>query len=109
MTEKADALHYVYASTDTCVYSYGEHSFFTYFYYFYKTLSFIHSGTTVSGIRREKLISTLFPLPPFPEQIRIVEKVDRLLVYCDELEKQVKENQVNSEKLMGVVLGESFA
>ena len=49
-----------------------------------------------------------FPLPPLPEQKRIVEKVDKLMSYCDELEKQVKENQENSEKLMSAVLKESF-
>jgi len=79
-----------------------------YFYYFYKTLSFIHSGTTVSGIRREKLLDTLFPLPPLSEQKHIVEKVDRLMAYCDELEKQVRENSLNSQNLMNRVLKEAF-
>jgi len=50
----------------------------------------------------------LIPLPPLPEQSRIVEKVDKLMALCDELEKQVEENQENSEKLMGAVLKESF-
>ena len=50
----------------------------------------------------------LISLPPLPEQHRIVAKVDKLMAYCDELEKQVKENQENSEKLMEAVLKESF-
>lgn len=48
------------------------------------------------------------PLPPLAEQKRIVEKVDRLMAYCDELEKQVKENQENAKKLMESVLKEGF-
>lgn len=56
----------------------------------------------------ERIKSTLFPLPPLAEQKRIVEKVDKLMTYCDELEKQVKENQENAEKLMSAVLKEGF-
>jgi len=55
-----------------------------------------------------KIEKFLIPLPPLSEQKRIVEKVDKLMAYCDELEKQVKENQENSEKLIGAVLKESF-
>lgn len=50
----------------------------------------------------------LFPLPPLPEQKRIVEKVDQLMKLCDELEEKVKENQKNSELLMEAVLREAF-
>jgi type I restriction enzyme S subunit len=46
--------------------------------------------------------------PPISEQKRIVEKVDKLMAYCDELEEQVKANQINSERLMQAVLKESF-
>ena len=55
-----------------------------------------------------KLKMLTIPLPPLSEQKRIVEKVDKLMAYCDELEKQVKENQENSNKLMVAVLKESF-
>jgi len=50
----------------------------------------------------------LIPIPSLSEQKRIVEKVDKLMTDCDELEKQIKENQVNSEKLLVAVLKESF-
>lgn len=55
-----------------------------------------------------KIINFLVPLPPLAEQKRIVEKVDKLMAYCDALEKQVKENQANSKQLMEAVLRESF-
>lgn len=65
-------------------------------------------GTGQPNVNGVALSNLKFSLPPLSEQKRIVEKVDKLMTYCDELEKQVKENQGNSEKLMGAVLRESF-
>jgi type I restriction enzyme S subunit len=65
-------------------------------------------GSTMDIINLGILKKIYFPLPPLLEQKRIVEKVDKLIAHCDELEKQVKENQENSEKLMNAVLKESF-
>lgn len=66
------------------------------------------SGMTAKGIKSSKLKLIPVPIPSLSEQIRIVEKVDKLMAYCDDLEKQVKENQENSEKLMSSVLKEAF-
>ena len=66
------------------------------------------TGFNSPNIGFSKFSETLLPLPPLSEQKRIVEKVDRLMAYCDELEKKVKENKENSEKLMEAVLLESF-
>jgi type I restriction enzyme S subunit len=65
-------------------------------------------GTGQPNVNGVALSNLKFPLPPLSEQKRIVKKVDKLTSYCDELEKQVKENQKNSEKLMEAVLKESF-
>ena len=65
-------------------------------------------GTGQPNVNGVALSNLKFPLPPLSEQKRIVEKVDRLMSYCNELEKQVKETQQNSEKLVGAVLKESF-
>lgn len=65
-------------------------------------------GIKMPRLGTKDLMITLFPLPPLSEQKRIVEKVDKLMVYCEELEKQVKENLENAEKLMEAVLKESF-
>ncbi len=59
-------------------------------------------------IKREFVESYLIGFPPLAEQKRIIEKVDKLINYCDEFEKQTKENQTNSEKLMDAFLKESF-
>ena len=79
------------------------------------TKNFIDDGVaTYKGtagqqrIKREFVENYIIGLPPLSEQKRIVEKVDRLMSYCNELEKQVKETQQNSEKLVGAVLKESF-
>lgn len=65
-------------------------------------------GFNSPGISFEIFNNTPFPLPPITEQKRIAEKVDKLMAYCDDLEKQVKENQENAEKLMSAVLKEGF-
>ena len=74
-----------------------------------------HSTTNTLGIGHSQgnLNLTLirnfpFSLPPFPEQKRIVAKVDELMKLCDLLEKKMKENEKDSEKLMDSVLREVF-
>jgi len=57
-----------------------------FFVYFYKTLTLVGKGLTVKGISVKELHNIDFPLPPLAEQHRIVEKVDRLMALCDELE-----------------------
>lgn len=43
------------------------------------------TGTTVKGIKADKLKHLLIPLPPINEQYRIVDKIEELLPYCDRL------------------------
>jgi len=45
------------------------------------------AGAAQPNISREKIIGTIFPLPPFLEQHRIVAKIDELMARCNELEK----------------------
>jgi type I restriction enzyme, S subunit len=44
---------------------------------------------TINQITQSNLRSTIFPLPPLPEQRRIVAKIDQLMARCDELERQI--------------------
>ena len=48
------------------------------------------------------------PLPPLPEQQRIVEKLDELMRMCDELEQSIKASQEQNEKLLQQVLREAL-
>jgi type I restriction enzyme S subunit len=51
-----------------------------------------------------KLKNSLVPLPPLPEQKRIVEKVEQLMGLCDELEAKLRKEKEDSEKLMEAVV-----
>lgn len=48
------------------------------------------------------------PIPPIVEQHAIVQKVNTLLAYCDELEQQVQQSKADLDLLMQAVLGEVF-
>lgn len=88
---------------------------FNYLYLFLRTNYVLNKFKSRFGkaglqpnLKMGDLIDLEFPLPPLSEQKRIVEQVDKLMTYCDELEKQIKESQENSEMLMESVLKESF-
>ncbi|MEI8612172.1 restriction endonuclease subunit S [Enterovibrio sp. Hal110] len=48
------------------------------------------AGGAQPNISREKIINTVFALPPEKEQHRIVAKVDELMALCDQLEQQTE-------------------
>lgn len=50
-------------------------------------------GTGQPNVNATSLKSLIIPLPPLAEQKRIVEKCDRLMSLCDEIEKQHKQKQ----------------
>lgn len=59
-----------------------------YFYNFYRAQNITGSGMTVSGIKQDDLLAMPFPIPPYAEQCRIVDKVHLLMALCDELEER---------------------
>ncbi len=46
-----------------------------------------HRGSAIPYLRLADITHPLIPLPPLPEQHRIVTKIDQLMARCDELEK----------------------
>ena len=60
-------------------------------YLFYFLLSYrkqfmeMGAGGAQPNISKEKIVQTLFPLPPLAEQKRIVTKLDQLLSLCDSM------------------------
>lgn len=48
------------------------------------------------------------PLPPLAEQNRIVQKLDELMQYCNELEASIKQSESQNEKLLQQVLREAL-
>lgn len=67
------------------------------------------TGTTALGIKASKLEQIILPLPPLNEQNRICEKIDQLMILCDELEKTVELSNRESKKLMQSALQEEFS
>lgn len=74
-------------------------------------LKYVNSVT--KGMKMPRLGTTdgqmaLIPLPPLAEQTRIVQKLDELMQYCDELEASIKESESQNEKLLQQVLREAL-
>ena len=59
----------------------------SYFMYMYSTIKVEGRGTTVAGIRKDELMSFLFPLPPLSEQKRIVAKINDVFGALDEKDR----------------------
>ncbi len=55
-----------------------------------------------------KLKNIICPLPPLSEQHRIVQKIDQLMKYCDELAATIQQNQNYTKELLQVALKEAL-
>lgn len=55
-----------------------------------------------------KLKNVITPLPPLAEQKRIVEKLEKLMAFCDELEANIRESKRHAEALLQVALKEAL-
>ena len=65
-------------------------------------------GANWLNINIEILSNYIFPLPPTDEQEIIVNKVEKLMDFCDNLEAQITQNQTHANALMQTVLREEF-
>lgn len=66
------------------------------------------TGTAQPKMNQAKLNSIPVIVPPLNEQKRIVDKVDKLMKVCNELELRIEESKKYNEKLMEWILKESF-
>lgn len=55
-----------------------------------------------------KARNMLIPLPPLPEQSRIVRKLEQLFLFCDELQQSIEQSQEANEKLLRQILKEAL-
>lgn len=83
---------------------------------FLKSPQFIETGiprmTGTAGQKRvptEYFTSSAFPLPPLPEQRRIVAKVDELMTLCDRLEASLATADDTRRRLLEALLAEALA
>ncbi|WP_460546105.1 restriction endonuclease subunit S, partial [Echinicola sediminis] len=60
------------------------------------------------NISQDNMKTLIVPFPPFSEQERIVDKLDELMGYCDQLEASIKESQGQNELLLQQVLREAL-
>ena len=58
---------------------------------FFKQLFIENMTGIIGGIPQSKFLNILIPLPPFQEQLKVIEKIDLLMTKCDVLEKLKKE------------------
>lgn len=61
------------------------------------------AGAAQPNISREKIISTIFPLPPLPEQHRIVSRIDQLMTLCDTLDQQIDAAVSKQSELLNTI------
>ncbi len=64
-------------------------------------------GTTVHSLKYDEFAFQPFPLPPFEEQQRIIEKIKSLLSLCDQLEETIRQSEEKAGKLLQAVLREA--
>lgn len=66
-------------------------------------LSYVNSVTKGMKMPRLGTIQgqrALVPLPPLPEQNRIVNKIEQLMKLCDELQYSIQQSKIENEKLL---------
>ena len=93
---------------------FGIYNYYLFFFLMGSQIDFIKKGEggAQPNISREKLISHLMPIPPFAEQNRIVEKIQRLLPLVEKYSNnQLLQDKLNSEitdKLCKSILQEAI-
>ncbi|TRZ87064.1 MAG: hypothetical protein D4R88_09905, partial [Methanosarcinales archaeon] len=68
-------------------------------------LAKVTRGIAYTGINIKDLKQLPLPIPPLPEQARIVAKLDQLMSLCDKLEAGLLRSQADSERLLEAVVG----
>ena len=81
-------------------------------FYFFRSIENqipkIGTGSTFSAISKSQIENLLFPLPPLPEQHRIVEEIERRLSIADATEKIIDQCLKQAERLRQSILKTAF-
>jgi type I restriction enzyme S subunit len=62
------------------------------------------AGAAQPNISREKIIATVFPLPPYAEQNCIVAKINQLMALCDTLEQHIDKTALKQTELLNALV-----
>lgn len=65
-----------------------------------KQINDVAWGVAVKGLYIGRIINFLIPIPPLPEQNRIVKKIEQLMQLCDELQYSIQQSKIENEKLL---------
>lgn len=85
-----------------------------YLYYFCNTNFFVDelwkkaSATTISIVNKSKMESCIFPLPPLPEQQRIVDRIESLFDKLDEAKQKAQDTLDSFETRKAAILHKAF-
>lgn len=85
---------------------------FLYYYcnthYFNEELWSKASATTISIVNKSKMESCVFPLPPLPEQQRIVDRIESLFAKLDEAKQKARDARDSFETRKAAILHRAF-
>ena len=76
---------------------------------FQMQLSDAATGMTATGIKSSRLKEIPVPIPPLPEQHRIVAKVDQLMALCDQLKTQLSQARQLNQQLASTLVEQAVA
>ena len=72
----------------------------------YEEIRLLAEGAAQPNLNVGKIKKILVPLPPLPEQHRIVAKIDQLMALCDTLEQQIDAATGKQTKLLNAVMAQ---
>ncbi len=74
--------------------------------FFYEEMRAGMTGVAITRVTLKKLHDALIPLPPLPEQQRIVTRIDQLMALCDRLEQHIDAATGKQTELLNAVMAQ---
>lgn len=96
-----DTTYYVIPPVGTDIY-------FLYYLLYVLNLGSLDKSTAIPGLNRNDAYNIKIPLPPLPEQHKIVEEIERRFSIADEVEKVVNKSLKQAERLRQSILKKAF-
>jgi len=81
-----------------------------FFYYLLSTLNLnsLDKSTAIPGLNRNDAYTLNIPIPPLPEQHKIVEEIEKRFTVADEVEKRVEQSLKQAERMRQSILKKAF-